>query len=65
MDKQKKIALRISGVIFGLVALLHLARLIFRVEIIAGGVSIPMWLSAVGFVVAGGLTVWMLNISKK
>ncbi|MCX5711717.1 MAG: hypothetical protein NTY47_01425 [Candidatus Omnitrophica bacterium] len=65
MDNQKKIALRISGVIFGMVALLHLARLIFRVEIIAGGVNIPMWLSVVGSVIPAVLAMWMLNISKK
>ena len=34
-----------------LVALAHLLRLVFRVEVMAGGISIPMWVSIIACVV--------------
>jgi hypothetical protein len=45
----------IAFVIFNLIALLHLLRLIFGWEVIVNGVTVPMWLSIPGCLVAGGL----------
>ncbi len=46
--------------IFGLVALMHVLRLLFGWEITIEGRVIPHWVSALGFVIAGGLAfmVW-------
>ncbi len=41
--------------VFALITLLHLLRLIFGWEAIFNGAVVPVWLSAVGLVVAGGL----------
>ncbi len=42
------------------IAVLHLARLAFGVEVMAGGTTVPLWVSAVGVVVPGALAagVW-------
>ena len=47
----------IAIVIFSLVAVLHVLRLIFGWEVVINGLVMPMWVSVVGFIVAGGLAV--------
>jgi len=46
---------RVSAIIFVLVALAHLARLIYSSSIIIDGETIPMFVSWIGFVVPGAL----------
>ncbi len=55
----------IVTILLALVAVLHLLRLVFNVSVVIGTVVIPLWASAVGFVVAGGLAVilWRQNRS--
>ncbi len=58
-----KCYLLISGVIFGLVAVLHLLRLIYHTPIQAGTLgAVPMWVSWAGLVVAAILCVWGLGL---
>lgn len=45
----------LAMILLGLVSLAHLLRLLFRVEIVAGGVPVPMWVSVFGFLVPGAL----------
>jgi len=45
-----------AGVIFLLVALGHLARIIFGTPVVIQGVSVPLWASAVAFVVTAFLS---------
>ena len=47
----------IAVVVFALVALMQLLRLLLGWEVVVNGMSIPLWASAVGFVVAAGLAV--------
>lgn len=47
---------RIVGVIFGIVALLHLARLFFGFDFTIGGWNFPYWLNGLGAIVAGILS---------
>lgn len=61
---QKTFAL-VAGVIFALVALLHVLRLFMGWPIVIGGWSVPMWLSWVGLVVAGGLSVLGLRLAMR
>jgi len=49
---------RVSAIIFVLVALAHLARLIYSSSIIIDGETIPMFVSWIGFVVPGALAYW-------
>ena len=59
-----KAYLRISGTIFGVVALLHLARLIWQLPVQAGPWSIPVWVSAGGLVATGTLCVWAFRLAR-
>jgi hypothetical protein len=45
----------IAAVIFGIVALVHLLRIVMGWSVIIGTWEVPMWVSWVGFVVAGEL----------
>ena len=48
----------VSAIIFVLVALAHLARLIYSSSIIIDGAIIPMFVSWIGFIVPGALAYW-------
>jgi hypothetical protein len=56
---------RITTIFLALVALGHLLRLVLRVEVIAGDVTIPLWLSAVACVFTGGLAVLLWREQKR
>ena len=49
----------IAAVLFALVAVAHAYRLVCGCEVLFGGHSIPMWVSAVALVVTGGLAVML------
>lgn len=57
--------LRVASVVFALIFLGQLLRLVTRTEVIAGGYSVPLWLSAVAVVIAGGLSFWLWILSYK
>ncbi|MEK6793026.1 MAG: hypothetical protein AABX96_03955 [Nanoarchaeota archaeon] len=52
MNKGHKNIHVVAGLIFGVVAVLHLSRILTGFQVIFGSVSIPMWVSWIGFVVA-------------
>jgi hypothetical protein len=56
---KKDRALFVAGLIFALIAIIHLLRFLFKTEIMVGGHVISMELSLVGFVIAGLLSIWM------
>jgi len=57
----KNTALLVAGLIFLLVALAHLLRLVFSVEIMIAGTVIPQNLSIVASIVALILAIWMFR----
>ena len=57
MSEQTAFAL-VSGFIFGVVALIHALRLVFRWKVRVDSRELPMWFSAVGLVVAGAIAAW-------
>ena len=59
MDKDT--ALMVAGVVFALVAFVHILRLTFKFELKIAGKKIPLWANWVGLAVAGGLSVWMFS----
>ncbi len=63
--KDKNLALKAAGIVFLLVAIMHLVRLLYRVRILIGGHRMPMFPSWIGFVVALGLGLWMYAASKE
>ena len=41
--------------IFSLISLVHIARLVFGLDVTVGGWAVPLWVSVPGAVVTGGL----------
>ena len=58
-------ALRVAGLIFLFVAIMHLLRLLYKVDVFVGGTSVRLSVSLVGFVIALFLAMWMFAASKK
>ncbi len=54
----------IAIVIFSLVAVLHVLRLIFGWQAVIDGLVIPMWVSVVGLIIAGGLAIMLWREAK-
>jgi hypothetical protein len=55
----------VAGVIFAAVALFHLVRIYMDWPVMIGGWSVPMWVSWIGLVVAGGLAFFGLRLAKR
>ncbi len=47
----------VSGIVFGLVAIVHLVRAIYQTPLQIGTMTVPIWPSWVGLAVAGVLCV--------
>jgi len=64
MMNTKIIGLRVAGSIFGIVAALHLLRVVTGISVVIGGWMLPMWVNVIGFVGAGVLCVrlwWLIR----
>ena len=57
--------LLVSRTLFAIIALLHLARLLARWPVVIGGWAAPLWVSGLGLVVAGALSVWAAQLSRR
>jgi hypothetical protein len=55
----KRPASLVASILFWLIALAQLLRVLFRVEVAAGGVNIPIWVSILAFIVLGALGIWL------
>ncbi len=55
----------ISGVIFGIVAVLHLLRLVNGWALELGPWSAPIWLSWLGAVVPALLCIWAFRLARQ
>ena len=60
----QSVGLRVASAVFGLVCLAQLLRLLTGADVLVAGHPIPLWPSATAFVVAGGLSLWMLKLSS-
>ena len=49
----------VAAIVFWLIALAQLLRVLFRVEVRVEGIDIPLWPSAVAFIVLGSLGMWL------
>ncbi len=54
----------VAGIIFALVALLHLVRIYMGWPVVIGSWSVPMWVSWIALVVAGGLAFFGLSVAR-
>ena len=57
-------ACRVAAVVFGLVSLLHAWRLMTQTTVIVGMWHVPMALSVVALMMAGGLAWWLWHASR-
>lgn len=58
-----KLPLLVAGIIFSIIALLHLLRLVIGWSVVIGTFVVPVWWSGVGLIIAGFLAFWMLKSS--
>ena len=49
----------IAIVVFSLIALMQLLRFVLGWEVTVNGLIVPVWLSGIAFVIAGGLAVML------
>jgi len=61
----KRPASLVAGILFLLMALAQLCRFILGIEVVAAGVVIPVWPSAVAAVVLALLSCWLLKERSK
>jgi hypothetical protein len=61
----KKPASLVAAILFWLIALAQLLRVLLRVPVTAGSHDIPLWPSAVAFVVLGALGIWLWRERKE
>ncbi len=52
----QKMYFRVTTIVFCVIALLHLARIVFGWEAVIGGWMVPVWLSGVAVLASGFLT---------
>jgi len=55
----------IAIVLFSLIALLQLLRLILGWEVMVNGMTVPVWVSGIAFVIAAGLAVMVWRETRK
>ena len=55
----------VAAIVFWLLALAQLLRVLLRVRVTAGSHDIPLWPSAVAFIVLGVLGIWLWRERKE
>ncbi len=55
----------LTSSIFAVIAVLHALRLIYGWNVTIGEWTVPVWVSAVGFLVAGGLALQGFLLKRK
>ena len=60
-----KPATMISMLFLAIVAVAHLLRLALGVEVIVGGIPVPLWVSVIACVVPAGLAVGLWRENRK
>lgn len=65
--KSKDVALKLAAIIFGMVAILHLLRVITDATVVIAGWLMPIWVNMLGFIATAFLSVvlWWLSLSKQ
>lgn len=60
----KNLALKVAGIVFTIVAIIHVVRLYYQTPIMVDGTTIPMQVSIYGLIIALALAWWMFKASK-
>jgi len=56
---------RVSGVVFGVVALVQALRLFRQWPVQVGPFAVPVWFSWIALLVAGGLCIWAFGSGRR
>jgi hypothetical protein len=56
--------LRVSGILFGLIAIGHLLRLLYRVPAELGQWVVPLWVSVIGLLLPAALALWAFRLVR-
>jgi len=56
--------LRVASAFFAIFALAHIVRLVKQAQVMFGSTEIPMSVSVIALIVAGGLSIWMWRLSS-
>jgi type IV secretory pathway TrbD component len=59
----EKIALKIGGIVFLLIGIVHVVRVVKNVPVMVGDTNVPMAASVLCAVIALGLGLWMLKLT--
>ncbi|KAA3658558.1 MAG: hypothetical protein DWQ10_10935 [Calditrichaeota bacterium] len=54
----------LTGIIFGLVSLMHLLRVILSVDVFIGTWPTPEWISWFGFIGSGFFSFWAFKLAR-
>lgn len=60
----KNLALVVAGIIFSIVALIHLLRLVYQFQIVVGDTVLSMQTSVFGLIIGLLLAFWMFAASR-
>ena len=55
----------VAATLFGLIAVLHLCRLFTGTPVQIGASSVPTWISWLGLIVPGALSVWGFRSARE
>lgn len=55
----------VVSIVFGVVAIMHLLRVVYGVDVIVGTWDVPMYISVVGLIVLGVLAVLGFHYAKR
>lgn len=58
------LGLHVAGALCWLVALLHLLRVLFELDVVIGEWNFPPWASGIAVIVFGALGGWMMRLAK-
>jgi hypothetical protein len=61
--KSQIIGLRVACVLFGLMSLAQLARVVIQPAVLVAGHLMPLWPSALAFLILGSLSLWMWRLA--
>jgi hypothetical protein len=56
---------RITTIFLGLVSVAQFLRLVLQVDVVAGGVRVPLWASALACVFTGGLAILLWREGRR
>jgi hypothetical protein len=61
----EKTFLKTAAAIFGVVAVVHLVRILAGWPIVIDGWTVPMWVSWIGLIVSGGLSYYGATLARQ